>query len=357
MSKSGGPATFSKISYPRAANISSSIPKRITPSLAISAPRVMTPAYSKQPQQHRYWRQRRRWSGYGAQGPYSQWAAGIQACLAQVVGPWVPQNGIVGPQTRRAVQIFQKQQQMPVTGMLDAATVAALQSACSGQAPAPQGPAPDAGTPPPPPAGPPAAAGPPSPPDAPDASGPEAAGEAEIATGELESETENELRVKGQCKVEIESHNPIPFNQDQHFQWAPDAPAVYVIYIDGKPWHVGVAEHNLRCHLVLLSKSLKNLNLPLSALKNRSVGWAALRSGSAPQCAMQISERGTAPSFHPVHFRHGVLRILKYLLSKKLETWNKGDARPGPIVFGPGGSLVIFENGKQIANLSPGNLL
>src|ERR1700678_97876 len=102
------------------------------------------------------WRYRRRSYGYGAPGGASQWAVGIQACLAQLVGPWVPQNGIIGPQTRRAIQMFQGQQQLPVTGLLDQTTPNAIQAACSG--PAAGRPGDGAAPPPPPPPGPPDAA-------------------------------------------------------------------------------------------------------------------------------------------------------------------------------------------------------
>jgi peptidoglycan hydrolase-like protein with peptidoglycan-binding domain len=91
------------------------------------------------------YRRRPRWpwlysSGYGygvSQNP----APGIpwaQSCLAQTVGSWVPQDGVLGPGTRRAIKMFQTQQQLQVTGMLDGPTVAALQGSCAGQA----GPAP-----------------------------------------------------------------------------------------------------------------------------------------------------------------------------------------------------------------------
>jgi len=57
-----------------------------------------------------------------------------QSCLAQLFGPGVVQDGVLGPSTRQAIQQFQMQHQLPVTGMLDENTVAALQAACSGQA-------------------------------------------------------------------------------------------------------------------------------------------------------------------------------------------------------------------------------
>ncbi len=45
----------------------------------------------------------------------------------------LPQDGVLGPQTRKAILSFQAQQQLPQTGMLDANTASALQSQCGGQ--------------------------------------------------------------------------------------------------------------------------------------------------------------------------------------------------------------------------------
>jgi peptidoglycan hydrolase-like protein with peptidoglycan-binding domain len=84
--------------------------------------------------------------------PQVTWA---QGCLAQSVDPAVPQDGLLGPQTRQAIRTFQTQQQMPPTGILDANTVTALQAACNPQQAAqppagpPPGPPPDQGAPPP----------------------------------------------------------------------------------------------------------------------------------------------------------------------------------------------------------------
>lgn len=84
----------------------------------------------------RFWGQSQ--GGYGWHpDPQVQWA---QGCLAQLVGPGVPQNGIMGPQTQQALQTFQSQQQLPPTGMLDPNTMNALQAACSGPPGPPPGP-------------------------------------------------------------------------------------------------------------------------------------------------------------------------------------------------------------------------
>lgn len=60
-----------------------------------------------------------------------------QSCLAQVLGPWVVQDGSMGPATQGAIRTFQEQQQLPPTGVLDGNTVNALQAACGTQMPPP----------------------------------------------------------------------------------------------------------------------------------------------------------------------------------------------------------------------------
>ncbi len=81
---------------------------------------------------------RSRYYGSGDQGAASQWVLWVQNCLARVVGPWVPQTGIMGPATRRAIRIFQTQRQLPATRLLDRDTVNALRAARTPQAAAPQ---------------------------------------------------------------------------------------------------------------------------------------------------------------------------------------------------------------------------
>jgi hypothetical protein len=89
--------------------------------------------------------------------PLVSWA---QSCLTQLVGPWVPQDAILGAATRQAIIQFQTQQSLPPTGALDDVTTQALQSACTAQAGIPD----SVAAPPPPALQPPAAAAPPPPP-------------------------------------------------------------------------------------------------------------------------------------------------------------------------------------------------
>ena len=93
---------------------------------------------------------RGRWDGLFGGGMPDQQVQSAQSCLAQVVDPSVPQDGLMGPRTRQAIRTFQMQQQMPPTGMLDSDTMSALQAACSPQQAAPPPPPPPPPTPPPP---------------------------------------------------------------------------------------------------------------------------------------------------------------------------------------------------------------
>ena len=68
-----------------------------------------------------------------------------QSCLAHVVGGWVPQDGNLGNLTRRAIQMFQTQAQLPSNGTLDVNTLSALQHACEAPTAAPPFSEPDAG--------------------------------------------------------------------------------------------------------------------------------------------------------------------------------------------------------------------
>jgi hypothetical protein len=74
-----------------------------------------------------------RGSSYGAESADPQLVLWVQSCLAQLVGSWVPQTGTLGPATRRALRLFQSQQQLAPTGMLDADTITALTTGIRGQ--------------------------------------------------------------------------------------------------------------------------------------------------------------------------------------------------------------------------------
>jgi peptidoglycan hydrolase-like protein with peptidoglycan-binding domain len=83
----------------------------------------------------RHWPYRWSWlhSPDSPEGPVpSPFVAWAQRVLAQVFGPIVPQDGVLGPETRGFVAQFQAQQGLPSIGDLDDATVAALQGVEAG---------------------------------------------------------------------------------------------------------------------------------------------------------------------------------------------------------------------------------
>ena len=109
----------------------------------------------------RGWRgYRRRWHWMHAPpvvplGPVpSAGIAWAQQALAQIFGPVVPQDGILGPETRGFVARFQAQQGLSPTGDLDDVTMATLQDATAPPPvmppPLPEPPPPIFGAPPPP---------------------------------------------------------------------------------------------------------------------------------------------------------------------------------------------------------------
>jgi peptidoglycan hydrolase-like protein with peptidoglycan-binding domain len=55
-----------------------------------------------------------------------------QACLSQLLGIELPQDGFVGPDTQQAIASFQAQQKLPPSGTLDDGTVGTLQALCAG---------------------------------------------------------------------------------------------------------------------------------------------------------------------------------------------------------------------------------
>jgi peptidoglycan hydrolase-like protein with peptidoglycan-binding domain len=178
--------------------------------LSPSAAGVNQPSGNRQPgawrkgaMRGRHWPGRwgRRWgwlaqAGSTAPPPLSSdWVSWAQACLGRVVGP-VPQDGVMGPETVRAIQMFQTQQQLPVTGILDSGTIGVLQTACSRPAALPPAPPPLPADPPPAASGPPPGA-PGPPPDAP--AGEPPGPPEEIGQSEYELQSSSEIQELGQA--------------------------------------------------------------------------------------------------------------------------------------------------------------
>ena len=69
------------------------------------------------------------WPGYYDPyylGAYDNYTAAVQRTLAQLGYYHGPVDGVVGPQTERAIRWFQAVDSLPVTGEIDSATLRAL---------------------------------------------------------------------------------------------------------------------------------------------------------------------------------------------------------------------------------------
>ena len=312
--------------------------------------------------------------------PGSQWIAMAQSCLAKILGPAVPQSGVMDGRTRRAVRIFQEKNQLPPTGLLDDATLKALQSAClapgaGAPEPAPAGepPAPpaDAGPPPPepppaepatpdaaaPPAEPPADGQPPAAADSapPAGDAPPAGSEGELFFEHHEGVQEQEFLVDGKIDVDLKWHQPVPIDKDDQFSSAPEVPGIYVIFVNGQPWYVGIAETSIRQRFLQRRKALKDLQIPPTALAGRTVGWYALSSSTVPRGAIQRRAQNTPwARFRPLYGPYSVLRILEQHFIKQHGTVTpKGNGQTEPVRFSARGGLQLKENGKVTATLPP----
>jgi hypothetical protein len=278
-----------------------------------------------------------------------QWVSWAQGCLRSVIGSWVPQSGVLSKATRRAIRMFQKRQRIPITGILDGATEAALRAACDGgQAAAP---APARAPRSAPPASEPVDAGDPEPEPEPAAAAdsgpaedePPDEGDSEVLFGDPPSELEQEFQVSGNCQVTITRHGPVPLTPSLK---AAKAPGVYTIHIDNKAWYVGVTERTIHQRFQDRMKTMRDFNLPDSLLANRTVSWVAIQSGQYPVCS--IGRRESTKPTDPYKPLTGVLAVLKILEQYQIQVDKPaGNKRTECVRFGPRGSLTINEAGKD----------
>jgi hypothetical protein len=237
---------------------------------------------------------------------------------------------------------------MAVTGLLDEGTVSAIQSACS----APAGPE-DAA-----PAGAPPQAAPEAPrskaPGGPEAAtAPSAGGEAGgESSGEMESELEqsagleHEFRVSSPCDVHLlKAHSRVAMTDPNLSGQLPKKPGLYIIYVQRKPWYVGVAETTLHERFLHRFKVLRDFNLPTSVLANREVSWIAVDTEKMKACAVERRKQGSSQPFKQSGGIYGVLKILEQHLVKRAGTAGLGNKTVEPVLFGPKGSVEITRPG------------
>jgi hypothetical protein len=300
----------------------------------------------------------------------SPWILLVQGCLRKLFGPGAtPMDATLGPQTRRALSVFQQQNGLPPTGDLDNATVQALQAACMGPSAAP----PDAGGAPPPDAG--AAGGPPpdaggAPPDAggagaaPDGGAPPpdagAAGGAppadgaappqgEIMLGRREGDREQEFLVDGPARVELAHGGPLPLEQAGQL---PDAPGLYIIRINNAVWYVGIAELSIRNRFQQRFKVLRDLQVPNNCLTGRTVEWYLLRMSSVARGAIQRKDADNPRAlYRPLSGKYAILRVLEQHFIKG--THPQGNVLTEAVQFSPRGSLAITVDGAQAGSYPP----
>jgi hypothetical protein len=147
--------------------------------------------------------------------------------------------------------------------------------------------------------------------------------------------------------VTLDRQEPVPLTRDPEFKWMPNRPGLYVILVNNQPWYVGIAESSLRARFLQRQKALNDLQIPASALANRSVVLYLLRRTSAPRGAIQRREQNNPRAqFRQVFGPHAALRVVEqmYIAMK-----NPGaEQRKEPVQFGPKGKLVVVENGNQL---------
>lgn len=273
-----------------------------------------------------------------APDPQVSWA---QSCLAQIVGPWVPQNGLLGPSTRNAIQTFQTQHQLPPSGYLDPGTISALQAACSGAAPAAE--------PPPPPEPPEPAAAPP--PDGSPAAEPPAASELSFGP----QNAAREWVVNGPFAVDLDIHQRMPANTASQLAAIPNAPGVYVVFHGNTPWYVGIAEKSLK-ERIGSALTAATASQGLATNKDRFLSWASIRSAQAPKRGMKLVQPGKPPETIS-DGKKAILKMLQQILVRKHGTHNRGNRNSGVVRFTGAGQLVLKEKGRGVASFQSGQLI
>jgi hypothetical protein len=152
------------------------------------------------------------------------------------------------------------------------------------------------------------------------------------------------------CEAErIRRHDRVPVVDIARWKQAAQAPGVYIIQVDGNVWYVGVAERSVYLRIKERMKTLRDFSIPSTALANRTVAWISIVSGSFPSCSIgRRDQRNPSEPYRPLKGVYAVLKILEQYFIKTLGTAaGKGNELREPVVFAPGGSLTIHEDGKR----------
>jgi len=256
----------------------------------------------------------------------------VQGCLASALGRGVPRNGVLGPATRRAIRIFQKQQGLPVTGIVDAATENTLQSACT----EPGQPEPDGAT---------------------------GGADARELAFDFEEEgaeaAEQEFQVSGQVTVTIIRSNRVPVGALTGNEPGLREPGIYIIYVDGRAWYVGLAERSIYARFQDRLKALHDFDIAPACLAGRTIEWINVREPSVTGGGVgRRGQKSKSQPYRPLHGHAAVLPLLeqfyiKELGSREIKARGKvvkrgGNKQKEAVHFVSGGALIVTEGGGRI---------
>ena len=233
----------------------------------------------------------------------------VQQCLATALGSGVPQNGVMGPATRRAIRMFQKEQGLPDTGIVDAATEGALREACA------------------------AAAVP--------------------FEGEEEEGAEQEFQVTGQVAVTITRSPRTDVTALTGGEAGIRQPGIYIIYVNQTPWYVGLAERSVYARFQDRFKSLSDFDIDSKCLDGRQIEWLNVGKPAITGGGVGRRSQKKRQLYRAVPTLTAALSLLEQYLIKSLGTREikvgkkvvkrGGNKQTEPVHFDSGGALILTE--------------
>jgi peptidoglycan hydrolase-like protein with peptidoglycan-binding domain len=270
---------------------------------------------------------------YGANPPApSDFILSIQRDLAEALGIAVPQTGVLGAATRRAIKRFQTSLGIPPTGRLNRPTLRALKGGRRRASPAFDDSAPPDGI---------KVTAAPDRPPAPDVdSSVEAEPSDEPASAppaaDGDGPEESEFRIKTPGTVLLTRAQTLKLDNFPSLAAAatqlPDAPWIYVIKVNGSPWYVGHSASSMRTRFVNRWKALEDFKLKLHDLKGREITCYVIRVNQL----FQVDYReGTGP-YSPRPGMHGIVRAVEQHFIQSLKTSDKGNRAQNVITFANG---------------------
>ena len=241
----------------------------------------------------------------------------VQNCLNQLLGLQLPLSGVMAVATRSAVRNFQRQQGLPVSGMVSPETQEALQAACAGSQ---------------------------------DARAPEEELSSSWESLSSDGEMEQEFVVQSSCTItyqkistDLDAVLPHPKKVIIANPKLPGRSGVYVIKIAQQPYYVGVAikRGGVRQRFNDRVKEVRDFRIAHSVIADRKVDVYELVGGS---CTMNRRKEGSTAPGSPVKSGAALQLLEQYLIRK----FNTHQARQGNnsdverVLYNPG-IWVIFK--------------